>query len=107
MLVELVASLGGGGGSVAPGECIIPADAETASVTLSAITAKIRLTGVIRCLLAYLRILHRLSTTNTKFSNQPRAQQLFLQEREGVRNICARYSPKPLFSHDFTALTLT
>jgi hypothetical protein len=32
-----------------------------------------------------LKILYRLSQRDAKFSNQPRTQQLFLQECEGVR----------------------
>ena len=36
MLAVEVDSLGGGGGSAAPGECSIPANAETVSVRLSA-----------------------------------------------------------------------
>ena len=43
IVVEVdVASLGGGGGSAAPGECMIPANAETASVILRATTAPVR-----------------------------------------------------------------
>jgi hypothetical protein len=33
---------GGGGGSTAPGECIIPANADTVSVRLSATAAQLR-----------------------------------------------------------------
>ena len=42
MLIVEVDSLGGGGGSTAPGECIIPANAETVSVRLSATAAQLR-----------------------------------------------------------------
>lgn len=36
-----VSSLGGGGGSTTPGECIVPANTETVSVKLRAATAPI------------------------------------------------------------------
>jgi hypothetical protein len=43
LVVEVeVCSLGGGGGSTAPGECTIPANAETANVRLKATTALVR-----------------------------------------------------------------
>jgi hypothetical protein len=42
MLIVEVDSLGGGGGSTAPGECIIPANAVTVSVRLSATAAQLR-----------------------------------------------------------------
>ena len=49
LVVEVVVQvdsswLGGGGGSTAPGECIIPAKPETASVRLRATTALVRRT---------------------------------------------------------------
>ena len=44
MLVVEVDALdgGGGGGSATPGECMVPANAETASVRLRATTAHVR-----------------------------------------------------------------
>ena len=42
LVVEVVVWLGGGGGSVLPGECIIPANAETVSATVRIDTAHVR-----------------------------------------------------------------
>jgi hypothetical protein len=42
MVVEVDAGGGGGGGSALPGECIIPPNAETVSVRISAIAAQLR-----------------------------------------------------------------
>jgi hypothetical protein len=50
MVVEIdVSSLGGGGGSLLPGECIMPAKAEAVSVRLSATTAQLRRNLFICC----------------------------------------------------------
>ena len=43
MLVEVDTLGGGGGGSATPGECIIPANAETVSIRISATAAQLRL----------------------------------------------------------------
>src|SRR6185369_6491088 len=43
VMLVVIDSFGGGGGSAAPGECIIPANAETVSVRLSATAAQLRL----------------------------------------------------------------
>jgi len=43
LVVKIDNSLGGGGGSTAPGECIIPANAGTVSVRVRASTVPIRL----------------------------------------------------------------
>ena len=42
VVVVDVSSGGGGGGSATPGECIIPANAETVSIRLSATAAQLR-----------------------------------------------------------------
>lgn len=42
VVVKVSDWLGGGGGSTAPGECIIPANAETVSVRVRATTAPVR-----------------------------------------------------------------
>lgn len=49
-----VSSLGGGGGSTAPGECIVPANTEIVSVKLRAATAPIR--RKLRTFVALLRV---------------------------------------------------
>ena len=77
MLVEVVdVWLGGGGvGAGAPGESIVPANTETASAIVRNAVAQVRRNLFTFCA----------SRKIQKFLHQPRAQHIFLQERERLR----------------------
>lgn len=82
--VEVDVSVGGGGGDAAPGEDIVPPNAETASAMLTIATAH-----VWRKVFTWVppredaKLLHFRRSCKT-FASHPKSLQLFLQERDGL-----------------------